>query len=107
MSTKWGPKIETFSYELGASGFVSGIIVNWRNGDGSIGEQELFSTPKFAAPSYSITCARYGSFTWRTKGSNTDKKLLLASGEDLPVQYSPSTILLSPGGVSLTVVSPC
>lgn len=107
MSTKWGPKIETFSYVLGASGFVSGIIVNWRNGDGSIGEQELFSSPKFSAPSYSIPCARYGSFTWRQKGSNTNQRLLLASGEDLPVQYSPSTALVFPGGVSLKVIGPC
>ncbi len=107
MSTKWGPKIQTFNYQLGAFGFVSNIIINWRNGDGSIGEQELFSTPKSAVLSYSIPCARYGSFTWRTKGSNTDKKLLLASGEDLPVQYSPLTPILLPGGVSLTVLSPC
>jgi hypothetical protein len=89
MSTKAGPKIETYRYRLQATGNdANGIIVSWRDADGSLFEQELsyFDPGKGAGVGTAIVilCARYGTFQYRFKG-DIQGALLLASGEDIPV----------------------
>jgi hypothetical protein len=110
MSTKGGPIIETYEYQLAAVGGTPtlSVIVNWVNGDGSIGEGRLFYSPKGGGNIIDIPCARWGSFSYRDIGSPTrgnETKLILDLSEPIPPQYKgPISI---PAEISLTRIGSC
>lgn len=115
MSTKAGPKIETYRYRLQATGNgANGAIISWRDADGSLFEQELsyFDPGKGGGVGTSIVilCARYGTFQVRFRG-DIQGTLLLASGENVPVPIRAAegqdVQVATPSGVSLINDGPC
>ena len=108
MSTKGGPIIETYKYQLvAAGGFFSNIIVSWVNGDGSIGEGRMFYNPKIGGNTIDVPCARWGSFSYRDAGSPTrgnETRLLLDVNEPIPPQYKGH--ITFPSEIRLTRTTP-
>lgn len=107
MSAKQGPIIETYRYQLQASGNIS-AIVSWVNEDGSIGEKHMISTIKGGGDFIDIPCARWGAFNWREYGypkRGNEVGILLDLSEPIPPQYKGSIAI--PAGLNLTRVGPC